>query len=65
MSPTLAMAMVVAGGALLALAAIGYVLGWFGPGTGIALGALGLLVDTSGALLLVGARRGAPRNRQN
>ena len=65
MSPTLAIAMVVAGGTLLALAAVGYVLGWFGPATGIALGALGLLVDTSGALLLVAARRGAAGQRRN
>ena len=65
MSASLALAMVVAGGALLALAAVGYVLGWFGAGTAVALGALGLIVDSSGALLLVAARRSAPRNRRD
>jgi hypothetical protein len=57
MNPALAIAMVVAGGALLALAVLGYLLGWFGRDAAIALGALGLLVETSGALLLVAARR--------
>ncbi|HQR22174.1 MAG TPA: hypothetical protein PLE54_05170 [Burkholderiaceae bacterium] len=65
MSPTLAIAMIVAGAALLALAAVGVVLGRFGTGTAVALGALGLLVDTSGWLLLVAARRHAPRSRQD
>jgi protein-S-isoprenylcysteine O-methyltransferase Ste14 len=65
MSPSLALAMVVAGGALLGLAAVGYALGWLNTGTAVALGALGLIVDSSGALLMVAARRNAPRNRRD
>jgi hypothetical protein len=58
MNPALGLVMVVAGGALIAVAALGYVLGWFAMGVAIAVGVLGLVVDTAGALLFVAARRG-------
>jgi sulfite exporter TauE/SafE len=65
MNPSLAIAMVVAGGALLALAVLGYVLGWFGLDAAIALGVSAALIDTAGALLLVtGRRRGANAPRR-
>jgi hypothetical protein len=57
MTPSLAIVMVVAGGALLALAMLGYVFGWFALDTAIALGVTGALIDTAGALFLVAARR--------
>ena len=64
MNPSLAIAMVVAGGALLALALLGYVLGWFGLDAAIALGVIGALIDTAGALFLVTTRRkGASTSR--
>jgi hypothetical protein len=59
MSPALAAVMVAGGSLLLALAVVGHVLGWFGLGPAIALGVVGALVDTAGALLLAAARRGA------
>jgi hypothetical protein len=58
MNPALALVMVVAGGALLAAAVLGYALGWFGTTMAIALGAVGIAIDTAGALLFVAARRG-------
>jgi hypothetical protein len=58
MNPALALVMVVAGGALIAIAALGYALGWFAVGVAVAVGVLGLVVDTAGALLFVAARRG-------
>ena len=64
MNPTLALAMVVAGGTLLAVAALGYTLGWFGTPTAIAVGVLGAIVDTAGALLFVAARREAAQRRR-
>lgn len=64
MNPVLAIAMVVAGGVLLALAVLGHVLGWFDAKVAIALGALGLLVDTAGVLLLAAARRDSSAKRQ-
>jgi sulfite exporter TauE/SafE len=65
MNPSLAIAMVVAGGALLALAVLGYVLGWFGLDAAITLGVSAALIDTAGALLLVtGRRRGANAPRR-
>ena len=57
MNPSLAIAMVVAGGALLALALLGYVFGWFALDAAIALGVIGAVIDTAGALFLVSARR--------
>ena len=57
MNPSLAIAMVVVGGALLAVAVLGYVLGSFGLDIAIALGVIGALTDTAGALLLVTERR--------
>ena len=57
MNPSLAIAMVVAGGALLALALLGYVFGWFALDAAIALGVIGAVIDTAGALFLVRARR--------
>ena len=47
MNPSLAIAMVVVGGALLAMAVLGYVLGSFGLDTAIALGVIGALTDTA------------------
>jgi hypothetical protein len=41
MNPSLAIAMLVAGGALLALAMLGYVFSWFGLDAAIALGVIG------------------------
>jgi hypothetical protein len=63
MNPALALVMVVAGGALIAVAALGYVLGWFAMGVAVAVGVLGLVVDTAGALLFVAARRGERARR--
>jgi len=64
MNPSLAIAMVVAGGALLALALLGYVFGWFALDAAIALGVIGAVIDTAGALFLVTARRkGASASR--
>ena len=64
MNPSLAIAMVVAGGALLALALLGYVFGWFALDAAIALGVIGAVIDTAGALFLVMARRkGASTSR--
>jgi hypothetical protein len=63
MNPALALVMVVAGGALLAVAALGYVLGWFGTAVAVAVGAVGLAIDTGGALLFVAARRGERARR--
>jgi hypothetical protein len=63
MNPALALVMVLAGGALLAVAALGYALGWFSTATAIAVGAAGLVVDTAGALLFVAARRGERAGR--
>jgi hypothetical protein len=57
MNPSLAIAMVVAGGALLALALLGYVFGWFALDASIALGVIGAVIDTAGTLFLVTARR--------
>ena len=64
MNPALCVVMIAAGGTLLLLAVLGYVLGWFGTGTALALGVLGALIDTAGALLLAYGRRhaaGRPR----
>jgi hypothetical protein len=55
--------MVVAGGALIAIAALGYALGWFAMGVAVAVGVLGLVVDTAGALLFVAARRAERAHR--
>jgi hypothetical protein len=64
MNPSLAIAMVIAGGALLALALLGYVLAWFALDAAIALGVIGAVIDTAGALFLVTARRkGASTSR--
>jgi len=64
MNPSLAIAMVVAGGALLAVAMLGYVNGWFALDAAIALGVIGAVIDTAGALFLVRARRkGASTSR--
>jgi len=63
MNPALALVMVVAGGALLAAAVLGYVLGWFAMGVAVAVGVLGAFLDTAGALLLVAARRGERARR--
>ena len=64
MNPSLAIAMVVAGGALLALAMLGYVFGWFALDAAIALGVIGALIDTAGTVFLVTARRkGASTSR--
>ena len=57
MNPSLAIAMVVAGGALLAVAMLGYVNGWFALDAAIALGVIGAVIDTAGALFLVSTRR--------
>lgn len=57
MNPALALVMVVAGGALMAVAALGYVLGWFAMGVAVAVGVLGFVIDAAGALLFVAARR--------
>jgi len=57
MNPSLAIVMVVAGGALLALALFGYAFGWFTLDASIALGVTGALIDTAGTLFLVTARR--------
>lgn len=64
MNPALALAMVVAGGVLLAVAALGWALGWFGPGVALAVGVPGAIIDTAGALTFAAARRsGAVRQR--
>ena len=63
MNPSLALVMVVAGGALLAVAVLGFVLGWFAMDVAIALGGVGILLDTTGALLFVAARRGERARR--
>jgi hypothetical protein len=64
MNPSLALAMVVAGGALLALALLGYVFGWFALDAAIALGVIGAVIDAAGTLFLVTARRkGASTSR--
>jgi hypothetical protein len=63
-NPLLALAMVVIGGLLLAAAVIVYVLGGLAAGPAIALGVVGLLVDTAGALMLVAARRGSAGSRR-
>jgi hypothetical protein len=57
MNPALALVMVVAGGALLMVAALGNVLGWFPTAVAIAVGVVGIATDTAGALFFVAARR--------
>jgi hypothetical protein len=63
MNPALALVMVIAGGALLVVAALGHVLGWFAMSVAIALGGVGILLDTAGALMFVAARRGERARR--
>ncbi len=63
MNPAPALVMAVAGGALMAAAALGYVLGWFAMSVAVAVGVLGCVVDTVGALLFVAARRGERARR--
>jgi hypothetical protein len=63
MNPLLALAMVAAGGLLLAAGLIVYVFGWASTTVAIAVAAIGLLVDTAGAVLLVPSRRPERKRR--
>jgi hypothetical protein len=56
-NPALAIAMIAAGGGLLALAAIGFALGLFGSSAAIAFGVLGGVIDTLGAIAFALGRR--------
>lgn len=64
MNPLLALAMVAIGGLLLVAAVLGYVVGGLATGPAIALGVVGFLVDTAGALMFVAARRGSAGGRR-
>jgi len=56
--------MIAAGGALLALAAIGFALGLFGSSAALAVGALGGVIDTLGAIAFVLGRRDGRDSRR-
>lgn len=57
MNPILAVAMMIWGTAVLAMAALGHSLRWFPPSLAVAIGVLGAVVDAAGAILFVLSRR--------
>lgn len=63
MNPILAVAMMIWGTAVLAMAALGYMLRWFPPSLAVAIGVLGAVVDAAGAILFVVWRRSEARRR--
>jgi hypothetical protein len=63
MNPILAVAMMIWGSALLATAALGYLLRWFPLPLAVALGVLAAVVDAAGAILFIRSRRSEGRRR--
>ncbi len=60
-----AIALLVVGGSLLAIAAIGFVMKWFETPTVLAIGALGLAIDSAGSWLLATSFRREARERRS
>lgn len=63
MNPVLAPAMIAAGGGLLAMAAIGYALEFLNSSAALAIGALGGVIDTLGAIAFVSGKHAGRASR--